>query len=166
MYVDEACLVVWDSRQKDLEILRDIGCKGASPLQDITGYRCVCCDLCILQKRPAPPVCALIVCAVRALCTWLAGMTPFSSTLWRMLYGVVRDFWKLMLRKPGDTVDLGDHIRVSTAAQEEIQELFATLKITFVQQLCLGHHQVRCMRRSSILSVACIRRDARLVCCR
>jgi len=47
-----------------------------------------------------------------------------------LLYGVLRDFWKLMLRKPGDTVDPGDHIRVSTAAQKEMQELFATLKIT------------------------------------
>jgi len=47
-----------------------------------------------------------------------------------LLYGVLRDFWKLMLRKPGDTVDLGDEIRVSTAAQKEMQELFATLKVT------------------------------------
>ena len=47
-----------------------------------------------------------------------------------LLYGVCRDFWRLMLRKPGDTLPEGDDVRIGKVARQDMTALFKSLKVT------------------------------------
>ena len=47
-----------------------------------------------------------------------------------LLYGVCRDFWRLILRKPSDVLLHGNDVRLSTAARTDMTSLFKSLKAT------------------------------------
>lgn len=47
-----------------------------------------------------------------------------------LLYGVCRDFGKLVLRKPSDKLDHGDNVRIDTNARKDMNRLFKTMKVT------------------------------------
>jgi hypothetical protein len=47
-----------------------------------------------------------------------------------LLYGVCRDFWKLVLRKPSDVLDYGNSVRIDTNARKDMTRLFKSMKVT------------------------------------
>lgn len=47
-----------------------------------------------------------------------------------LLYGVCRDFWRLVLRKPSDELPQGNRVRIPTPVRKEMTALFKTLKVT------------------------------------
>lgn len=89
---------VWIAQEKELESLRDLGCKGTSPFAALPGYN---------QET--------------------FFHYPVAHAL---LYGVLRDFWRLVLRKPSDELKHGHDIIVDSSARAEMRRLFGTLRVT------------------------------------
>lgn len=117
-----AGMEAFGARMKYLEDLRLIGSRGHGVFADVPGYQCVLASW------------TSVMLSNQALYSSVGGCRydtfyhfPVAHAL---LYGVCKDFWKLVLRKKSDVLPRGDEVWLDKDDRAHMTALFNTLRVT------------------------------------
>lgn len=109
---------------KELECLRDIGTRGPGVFDQVFGYR----------SSPVLPLDTLIMCTPlfcsNCYCCYRYDLFYHFPVAHMLLYGICKDFWKLVLRKKSDVLPYGQDVWLDKPARDQMRRLFNSLRVT------------------------------------